>query len=59
MNRFVIAHFNINSLRNKFENLVDQITGNVEILMVWETKFGDSFPMGQFLKKMDIALIIS
>ena len=48
-NRLVIGHININSIRNKFENLVQQITNNVDILLISETKLDSSFPEGQFL----------
>ena len=37
-NRLVLAHININSLRNKFDNSAQQITNNVDILMMSETK---------------------
>ena len=40
---------NINSLRNKFELLVDQVKENIDVLMTSETKFDDSFPFGNFL----------
>ena len=36
-------------MRNKFDCLVQQITGNVDILMVSETNLENSFPVGQFL----------
>ena len=39
----------INSIRNKFDNLVQQITNNIDILMISETKLDSSFPEGQFL----------
>ena len=48
-NRFALAHININSLRNKFDILVQQITNNVDILMISETKLDNSFPEGQLL----------
>ena len=32
-NRLVLAHININSIRNKFDILVQQITNNVIMLM--------------------------
>ena len=48
MKKIIIAHLNINSLRNKFEFLIDQIKGNVDLLTVSETKFDESFPQGQF-----------
>ena len=49
LNKLVVAHLNINSLRLKFDSLVQKITGNVDILMISETKLNNSFPEGQFL----------
>ena len=48
LNRIVLAHLNINSLRNKFDILTDQITRNVDIIVISETKLDDSFPEFQF-----------
>ena len=48
LNRIVLAHLNINSLRNKFDVLTDQITRNVDIMVISETKLDDSFPESQF-----------
>ena len=48
LNRIVLAHLNINSLRNKFDLFKDQIKGNVDVLVISETKLDDSFPTGQF-----------
>ncbi len=45
----VISHINVNSIRNKFDNLRNIIAGNVDILLVSETKLDDSFPAKQFL----------
>ena len=42
LNRIVLAHLNINSLRNKFDLLADQIKGNVDVLAILETKLDDS-----------------
>ena len=39
----------MDSLRNKFDCLDQQITGNVDVFMVSETKLDNSFPVGQFL----------
>ena len=39
--RIIFAHLNINSLRNKFDALVDQIKGNVDILVISETKLDE------------------
>merc|ERR1712062_294993 len=44
----IIAHLNINSLRNKFDALVHIINGNVDILVIVETKLGQTFPDNQF-----------
>ena len=49
LNKLVIAHLNINSLRNKFELLPFQIKDNIDILMLSETKLDESFPNSQFL----------
>ena len=49
LNTLVLAHININSIGNKFDTLVQQITNNISILMVSETKLDNSFPEGQFL----------
>ena len=49
LNKLIIAHLNINSLRNKFDLLNFQIKDNVDILMLSETKVDESFPNSQFL----------
>ena len=46
--RIILGHLNVNSIRNKFDLLVDQIRGNVDIMVISETKFNESFPNGQF-----------
>ena len=43
-NKLVFAHININSLRNKFELLVDQVMGNIDILTS-KTKLMIAFPL--------------
>ena len=45
----VVTHLNINSLRFKFDSLVQKITGNDDIFMISETKLDNSFPEGRFL----------
>ena len=42
------AYLNINSIRNKFENLISIINGNVDVFMIAETKLDGSFPPSQF-----------
>ena len=47
-NRLIIGHLNINSLPNKIENLKALIVGNIDILVITESKLDQSFPSGQF-----------
>ena len=47
-NRTLIGHLNINSLRNKFESLIETITSKVDILLISETKIDSSFHLNQF-----------
>ena len=49
LNRIAVGHLNINSLRNKFDCLIEQITRNIDILMISEIKLNSSFPTGKFL----------
>ena len=49
LNRLILAHLNINSIRNKFYQLVNGIKGNINVLMISETKLDDSFSSMQFL----------
>ena len=49
LNRIIISHININSIRNKFELLAVAVLGNVNILLVTETKIDKSFPTSQFV----------
>ena len=47
--KLIIAHLNINSLRNEFEFLIPLIKDNINVLMVSETKLDESFPTSQFM----------
>ena len=49
VDKIIVTHLIIKPLRNKFDSFIGQITGNTDILMVWETKLDDSFPIGQFI----------
>ena len=49
VNKLIIAHLNINSLRNKFEFLISLIKDNIDVLMISETKLDESFPISQFM----------
>ena len=43
-----IGHLNINSIRNKFDLMKIMLTRVIDISMITETKFDDSFPASQF-----------
>ena len=45
----IIAHLNINSIRNKFDSLKFLVAKNVDILVVSETKLESTFPPRRFL----------
>ena len=44
----IIGQLNINSLRNKFHALTEIIRGNIDILIITETKLDHTFPQNQF-----------
>ena len=48
LNRLVIGHLNINSLRNKFESLKLLIKDNIDIMVITESKLDSTFPSEQF-----------
>ena len=43
-----IGHLNINSVRKKFSSLQQTVLNKTDILLLSETKIGDSFPNSQF-----------
>lgn len=45
----IIGQLNINSLRNKFLSLTHLIKGNLDILILTETKLDNTFPEKQFI----------
>ena len=45
----IVGQLNINSLRNKFHDLVELIDGNIDIMVLTETKLDNTFPEKQFL----------
>ena len=49
MNKLIFAQLNTNSIRNKFEELISQVKGTVDVLIISETKIDDSFPIANFL----------
>lgn len=48
-NKPVLGHLNINCLRNIFDTLTQQISGNVDILMISKTNLDSIFAEDQFL----------
>ena len=48
LNNVIIGHLNINSLRYKFQALVDLIHEHLDILIIGETKLDHTFPENQF-----------
>ena len=48
INRLMIDHISLNSIRNKLEMLSNSIKGNFDILMISETKLDSTFPSNQF-----------
>ena len=45
----IVGQLNINSLRYKFHDLVELIHGNIDIMVLTETKLDGTFPVKQFL----------
>ena len=45
----ISAHLNINSIRHRFNDLQELITGNIDVAMIAETKIDASFTTAQFL----------
>ena len=48
-NNITCSYLNINSIRNKFNNLSDMIDQNIDIICIAETKIDSSFPKSNFL----------
>ena len=49
LNRIILGHLNGNSLRNKFDILMDIVLGNIDILFLSKAKIVDTFPSSQFM----------
>ena len=49
MKNVIIGQLNINSIRNKLESLAELTRGNLDILVITETKLDHTFPEKQFL----------
>ena len=48
VNKVIIGNLNINSLVARFDQVKEVISKNVDILVITDTKFDDTFPLGQF-----------
>ena len=46
--KVVLATLNINSWRNKFTSRMELVSGNIDILVIEETKIDSTFPEAQF-----------
>ena len=44
LKHIILSHLNINSIRSKFDLLVDHIKENIDIMVISETKLDESFP---------------
>ena len=51
LDKLILGHLNINSIRNKFEAVKFTIDRNIDIFLISETKLDVSFPTAQFLIK--------
>ena len=49
VNKLTFGHLNINSLRNKFDQLTEMVKGFLDIFLISESNLDDSFPEGQFI----------
>ena len=49
VNKLIFGYLNINSIRNNFELLKVQIKGNLDMLLISETKIDDTFSYSPFL----------
>ena len=49
ISRIIIAHININSIRNKFFLLAEGVRGNINFFTISETKIDDAFLTSQFI----------
>ena len=48
MNNVVIGLLHVNSFRNKYDGIRSIIPGNIDVMIIVETKLEDSFPTSQF-----------
>ena len=51
VNRLLMCHLNVNSIRNKFEMLEELFKDKIGSFLISETKLDSYFPSGQFVIK--------
>ena len=49
LNRIIIGHLNVNSFAEKIDSLKVIIPGNIDVMVIGESKLDDSYPNSQFL----------
>ena len=49
INRIIVGHLNVNSLAEKFDSMKVIIPGNIDIMVISESKLDDSYPNSQFI----------
>ena len=50
IDRVILGHININSIRNKIDLLFDMLSDRVDIILISETKLDKTFPKSQFMR---------
>ena len=48
-NKVILAHLNINSIRNKFSCLKELVSDDIDVLVIEETKLDETFPENAFM----------
>ena len=48
MNRLIFGQININSIRSRFEPLFSLVSKKVDVLLIFETKIDNTFPVSQY-----------
>ena len=51
LNKLVVAYLNVNSIRNKFETLIQNVSEEVDLLIISEIKLDESLRKSQILTK--------
>ena len=49
VNKVILAHLNINSIRNKFSCLKELVSDKIDVLVIEETKLDETFPENAFI----------